>query len=271
MCSGSKVLWLACWFALAAMGAELRVCSDPNNLPFSNDRQQGFENQIANLVAHDLGRTVTYVWWPSSRSNFYQKTIDAHRCDIVIGVPARFGKLQATNPYYRSTYVFVSRRDRGLHIQSLNDPELRRLRIGVHVVSDDSSNLPPAQALANRGLFANMVTFNMYSDYSKPNPPAALIDAVANKQVDLGIAWGPLAGYFAKHSAVPLELEPVTPMVDRPFLPFTYEISMGVRLEDKALLKSLNAIIVRDHARIHRILENYGVPLLDWGAQAAKR
>lgn len=252
-------------FVIACSAADLRVCADPNNLPFSNQQGQGFENEIARLVARDMGQTPAYTWWPD-RGNFLKMTILARRCDVVMGMPARSGVLATTAPYYRSTYVFIARRARNLHISSLNDPALRRLKIAVHVVSDDSSNLPPAQALANRGMFANVVTFSLYGDYSKPNPPAALIEAVANQKVDLGIAWGPLAGYFARRSRVPLELTPVSPIVDRPFLPFTYEIAMGVRKDDAALLKRLNSILASERGAIRRILERYGVPLLDWNS-----
>lgn len=266
MCSGYRLLSIAAVSVLAsgvAWAAELRVCADPNNLPFSNRQQQGFDNQIASLAAKELGRTVSYVWAPERGESFVRKTLLARRCDVLMGIPSNYREAAPTEPYYRSTYVFVSKQARHLKIRSLNDPALRRLRIGVHVISDDASNLPPAQALANRGMYRNVAAYSMYGDASKPNPPAALIRAVARGDIDLAIAWGPLAGYFATRSATALDLAPVAPAVDRPFLPFTYSISMGVRPEDKQLLSALNGVIQRRSREIHEILRHYGVPMLD--------
>lgn len=270
MCSVYR-LWLALALALPAglFGSALRVCADPNNLPFSNNREQGFDNKIAQLAARDLGKTAAFVWVPERGDSFVQKNLLAHKCDLVMGMPSGFAEAATTEPYYRSTYVFVWRRDRNLNIQSLNDPALRRLRIGVHVVSDEASNLPPAQALANRGMFRNMVAYSIYGDTSTPNPPAALMRAVETGKVDLAIAWGPLAGYFSKRSSAPMEIVPVAPMVDRPFLPFTFSVSMGVRPQDKQLLASLNRIIARRGHEIESILRQYGVPLLGDGLEAS--
>lgn len=245
------------------------MCADPNNLPFSNEKQQGFDNQIVKLVAADLGRTVVYTWAPERGESFVRKTLLAKRCDVLLGIPSIFREALPTEPYYRSTYVFLWRRDHNPQVHSLNDAVLRKLRIGVHVISDDASNLPPAQALANRGLFRNMVTFSMYGDLSKPNPPAALIDAVERGDVDLAIAWGPFAGYFAQHSPVPLSMLPVSPEVDRPFLPFTFSISLGVRPGDTALLDALNKALEHRKGEIHEILRSYGVPMLDASYRAA--
>lgn len=273
MCSGSNVARLAV-MALAAgclTAGELRVCADPNNLPFSNQRQEGFDNKIAALVAHDLGKTVSFVWARERGQSFVRKNLLAKKCDLLMGIPSSFGEAAPSGPYYRSTYVFVSRRDKHVNVRSLNDPRLRTMRIGVHVVSDDGANLPPAQALANRGMFHNIVAYSIYGDMSRPNPPAALIDAVDRGDVDLGIAWGPLAGYFARHAPRPLDLEPVSPQVDRPYLPFTFSISMGVRPGDTELLAQLNRIIARRKREIDALLQSYGVPNLDAGVYAANR
>jgi quinoprotein dehydrogenase-associated probable ABC transporter substrate-binding protein len=245
--------------------AELRVCADPNNLPFSNQLEEGFENELAQLVARDLGRTVTYTWWPQRRG-FIRHTLRADRCDVVMGIPAAFELAQPTRPYYRSTYVFVTRRDRGLDIRSLDDPLLKRLRIGLHVIGDDYTNVPPAQALANRGIVANVAGYSIYGDYSQPNPPAALIKAVADGEIDVAIAWGPLAGYFAKQSSVPLSIAPVRPQMDAPGLAFVFDIAMGVRRQDQGLCEALDQFIARRQPAIRNLLERYGVPLTDRGA-----
>ena len=242
--------------------APLRVCADPNNLPFSNDRREGFENKIADIVAHDLRRPVAYFWLPQRRG-FVRNTLSANRCDVVIGVPAQFEPLRSTAPYYRSTYVFVARRDRRLHLRSFDDPRLKTLTIGVQVTGDDYSNPPAAQALASRQIVQNVRGYTVYGDYSKPNPPRGLIDAVANGAVDVAVAWGPLAGYFAKHERVPLEVTPVSPQADSRLVRFVYDISMGVRRDDAALAHALDEAIARRRDEIRRVLVDYGVPIVD--------
>jgi mxaJ protein len=240
----------------------LRVCSDPNNLPFSNSRREGFENTIADLVARDLGRTVRYFWLPQRRG-FIHNTLGANACDVVIGVPASFEPVRRTKPYYRSTYVFVTRRDRGLHLSSFDDPRLRRLRIGIQLTGDDYANPPAAQALAARRLVDNIRGYTVYGDYSRANPARNVIDAVAERQVDIAIAWGPLAGYFATREPAPLDVTPVAPQADRPLVRFVFDIAMGIRNDDRALAESLNAIIDRRRAEIRQVLTSYGVPLLE--------
>jgi len=243
---------------------ELRVCADPNNLPYSNDRHEGFENKLAELIARELGATLSYTWWPQRRG-FIRNTLREQKCDLVMGVPTSYELVLTTRPYYRSTYVFVYRKDRGYQIRSLDDPILRELKIGVHIIGDDYNNSPPAHALGRRQIVKNVVGYSVYGDYSEPNPPARLIEAVARGDVDVAIAWGPIAGYFAKQESVPLELVPVSPSIDLPFLPFVYDISMGVRREDEAFKEELEAILVRRQAEIREILESYGVPLVGVG------
>jgi len=243
---------------------ELRVCADPNNLPYSNDRHEGFENKIAELIARELGATLSYTWWPQRRG-FIRNTLRDRKCDLVMGVPTSYELVLATRPYYRSTYVFVYRKDREYQIRSLDDPILRELKIGVHIIGDDYNNSPPAHALGKRQIVKNVVGYSVYGDYSEPNPPARLIEAVARGDVDVAIAWGPIAGYFAQKESVPLELVPVSPSIDLPFLPFVYDISLGVRREDEAFKEELEAILVRKQAEIRQILESYGVPLVGVG------
>jgi mxaJ protein len=239
----------------------LRVCADPNNLPFSNERGQGFENKIAALAARDMRRPLTYVWMPQRRG-FIRNTLRANRCDVVVGVPTQLDALRTTHSYYRSVYMFVSRRDRQLHVRSFDDPRLTKLRIGIQITGDDYANPPAAQALASRRIIDNVRGYTVYGDYSRPNPPRGLIDAVADGRVDVAVAWGPLAGYFAQREAVPLELVPVSQADETPLVRFAFDISMGVRREDAALAEALNAIIARRQHEIRRILLSYGVPLV---------
>jgi mxaJ protein len=251
--------------ALPLMAAEpLRVCSDPNNLPFSNERQEGFENRIAQLIARDLGRPVSYYWW-AQRRGFARNTLNAGKCDVIMGVPSSFEMALTTRPYYRSGYVFVTRRDRRLRIDSLDDPRLKQLKIGVQIIGDDYANSPPAHALANRGIVRNVVGYSVYGDYRKDSPPRRIVDAVAKGEVDLSAVWGPTAGYFAKQSRVPLAVTTFTPEIDLPFLPFVFDISMAVRRADPQLRDRLNAIIEKRQGEIDRILREYAVPLWEEG------
>ena len=246
----------------AAIVPALRVCADPNNLPFSNARLEGFENRIATMLATDLGARVEYTWW-AARRGFLRNTLNARKCDVVIGLPTSMEMALVTQPYYRSSYVFVTRRDRGLHIHSFDDPQLKRLRIGVPMVSDDGANAPPAHALARRGLVANLVQYSVYGDYRQDTPPAALVKAVADRSIDVAAAWGPLAGYFASRQATPLDLTPVEPQVDTPFLPFVFDISMAVRRDDRARRDAIDAFLTRNRRRIDAVLAEFRVPRLD--------
>jgi mxaJ protein len=243
----------------ASPDRELRVCSDPNNLPFSNERREGFENRIAELVARDLNAKLSYDWW-AQRRGFVRNTLNAKECDLLIGVPSSFERTRTTIPYYRSTYVFVTRRDRHLRIASFDDPALKRLTIGVQMIGADFVNTPPAHALSRRHIIQNVRGYSVYGDYRQPNPPARIIDAVARGEVDVAIAWGPLAGYFAERERVPLDITPVSPQIDLPFLPFVYDISMGVRRGDDSLREELNGVITRRKSEIDRILDQFGIP-----------
>lgn len=180
---------------LAANQPILRVCADPNNLPFSNQQQQGFENKLAQMLAAQLGAKLEYTWW-SERQSFLKNSLEAGRCDLVMGLPASLPSVATSKPYYQSTYVFVSRHDRNLHVMSLDDSRLSKWRVGVHVVGNDYA--PPAAALARRGITGNVIGFSLFGANGTTNPARKLIDAVANGQIDVAIVWGPFAGYFAK-------------------------------------------------------------------------
>jgi mxaJ protein len=254
---GVMALPLGALSALSAPSA-LKVCSDPNNLPFSNERGEGFENRIAELIAREMGRTVEYTWW-AQRRGFVRNTLSAKSCDVIIGVPAGYDPVLTTAPYYRSTYTFVSRADRALGIRSFDDPRLKTMRVGVPVVGDDYAATPPAEALLRRGIVRNVVRFSVYGDYREPNPPARLIDAVRRGDIDVAIAWGPLAGYFARGAR--LDVVPIQPESE-PEVRLAFSIAMGVRRGDKALRDSLDAILARRRAAIDGILDDFGVPRL---------
>jgi mxaJ protein len=236
----------------------LRVAADPNNLPFSNQHGEGFENKIAELIARDLGCKLEYRWH-AQRRGFFRETLKSGAADLVVGVPAHFDMALSTAPYYRSTYVFVTRKDRNLHIASLDDPQLRKLKIGVQLIGSDGVDTPPAHALAARGIVDNVVGFTLYGDYTGENPPARIVDAVANGDVDVAIAWGPLAGFFANRSTIPLELIPITPDKDGP-LRFAFDVSLGVRKDDGNLRDQLDKFLTDHREEIDRILDDYNVP-----------
>ena len=258
-CRNALAVAVLALLAGAAPVRELRVCADPNNLPFTNREGQGFENRIAQLVARDLHARLTYTWW-AQRRGFFRNTLNASLCDVVMGVPSDFELARPTAPYYRSSYVFVTRRDRALRITSLDDSLLRRLRIGVQLIGNDYMNTPPAHALSRRGIVSNVVGYTVYGDYSKPNPPARIIDAVARGEIDVAIVWGPLGGYFASRESAPLSITPVTPEMEPPGIPLAYSISMGVRKGADTLRRELDQVILRRQPEIDRILDAYGVP-----------
>ena len=245
-----------------AAAAPLRVCADPNNLPFSNAAGEGFENRLAALLADELGTRVTYTWW-AQRRGFARNTLGAGACDLIVGVPIGWDPVLATRPYYRSTYVFVWKRERGLDVRSLDDPRLRRLRVGVQLVGDNGVNTPPAHALAARGIVDNVRGYSVYGDYETPNPSAAILEAVVRGDVDVAIVWGPLAGYFANRLGAPLEWAPVMPMAEPPALRFTFAIAAGVRKTDAALRDRVQAALDRRAADVAAILDAYAVPRVE--------
>lgn len=262
MALAGALIALAPLLAGARRSPALRICSDPNNLPFSDSAGRGFENRIAELLARDLGERVEYTWW-AERRGFIRNTLRAGKCDVIMGIPAGTGGVLTTRPYYRSSYAFVYPRSRGWHIRSFSDTALRHLRIGVHLIGDDFNSLPPAAALARRGLASQVVGYSIYGNYAQPNPPARLIDAVARGDIDIAAAWGPLAGYFASREPVPLEVVPVLPdPADGPAVRFVYSIAIGVRPADSTLHSRLQAALTRHRAAIHQILRSYGVPLV---------
>jgi mxaJ protein len=246
---------------------DLRVCADPNNLPFSNEAGEGLENKIVALIAEELGAELRYTWW-AQRRGFLRNTLKAEACDLVPGLPANLEGVRTTAPYYRSTYVFVTRTD-GPEVASYNDPVLREKKIGVHLVGDDGSNTPPAHALARRGVIDNVRGYMVYGDYGEPNPPARILTSLAQGEIDVAIVWGPLGGYFATRQAVPLKVTPVRPSFDGPQLPMVFDISMAVRKEDDALRQEVDAALTRRRTDVDAILAAYGVPRIDGAVKRA--
>jgi mxaJ protein len=261
--------FVLCFFAFVSLAAAaprvLRVAADPNNLPFSNERREGFENKIVELVAHELGATVEYTWW-AQRRGFFRNTLKSGQCDLVAGVPRGFEMALTTEPYYRSTYVLVTRRELAPPLASLDDPRLRSLRIGVQMIGDDFANTPPEQALSRRGIVANVRGYTLYGDYAKPNPPARILDALLAREIDVACVWGPLAGFFVREHPRALALTPLPPNDPATDLPFAYAIAMGVRRSNRALRDEIQAVLDRKRGEIDAILASYNVPRADVAA-----
>ena len=235
---------------------ELRVCADPDNLPFSNQRLEGFENKIAALISKDLGATLTYYWWPHQRG-LVRNTLRSEKCDVLIGIPKGFDPVLWTKPYYRTAYVVAYPKSKGFTIRSLDDALLKQVKIGVYL------NTPPYDALGERGIMDNVVGYSLFYDYGgadQTRRPGRLIEDLFAGAIDVAVVWGPIAGYFGKKSNVPaLEL---VPLQNNGPIPMTFEISMGVRRGDKELKTRLEEAIDRRQAEITKVLEDYGVPLL---------
>jgi len=239
--------------AVPAYGASvLRVCADPDNLPFSSQKEDGLENGVAKLLADDLGMSVQFVWW-AQKKNFIDKSLNAGACDALMGVPAAMGvpeakdSLGVTRPYYTSTYAWLERRDSTNPISSLYDERLKSMKVGVAIVDD--SYAPPGQVLAQNGLAANLRGFNV-------TDPKELIRALEHGDIDLALAWGPVAVYFAPPS---LNVVPVTPS-RAGMLPFVYAIAVGVRRGDEQLRTRLDKAIVDQCSAIEALLDEYKIP-----------
>jgi mxaJ protein len=239
----------------------LTACADPNNLPFSNRAGQGFENKLAALIASDLHAKLHYIWW-AQRRGYVRNTLNERKCDFWPGIASNVEMVATSRPYYRSTYEFVTRQAANLNGLSLDDPRLKSLKIGVQMVGNDASNTPPAHALVRRGIIGNVRGYMLYGNYAQPNPPAEIVRAVGRGDVDVALVWGPLAGYFAAQSQVPLRLEPVTPWFADQQWPMQFDISVGVQKDNQKLLKDIDRVLARRSGDIRRLLGAYHIPVV---------
>ena len=232
----------------------LRVCADPANMPFSNTAGEGFENKIAELIAGKLGLPVEYTWFPQA-TGFVRMTLGSNRCDVIIGFAQGDELVQNTNHYYRSAYVFVTKADGPLAgVTTLSDPLLKDKRIGV------IAGTPPATTLARNGLIGKAKGYSLMVDRRFEAPTEQMIADIASGAIDGGLLWGPIGGYYAKRSEVPLK---VVALPKEPGSRMTYRITMGVRFHDQEWKRQLNRLIRDNQAEINAILAEYGVPLLD--------
>jgi quinoprotein dehydrogenase-associated probable ABC transporter substrate-binding protein len=232
-----------------------RVCADPRDLPFSNKEGQGFENKIAELLAQKLGKSVAYAYYPNS-TGFIRNTLNAHRCDVVMDMPQGDDFVQVTNPYYRASYALVTKKGGDLEsVATLEDERLKGKRIGI------VAGTPPATNLAVNGLLANVKSYPLVIDTRADAPTADMIKDLEDGVIDVGVLWGPIAGNFAKNAKTPLQ---VTPLVNEKTGPkMVYRMGLGVRHSDQEWKRTLNRLIAENQVEIDKILDGYGVPLLD--------
>lgn len=232
-----------------------RACADPRDLPFSNKAGEGFENKIAELFARKLGKSVAYTFYPDA-TGFIRNTLNAHRCDVVLGIAQGDDMVQPTSPYYRTSYVAAYRKDGPLKdLVALNDPRLKMARIGV------IAGTPPATILATYGLLGRIKSYALVVDTRYDSPAHQMMDDLDRGDIDIALLWGPLAGYYATKAKNP---PAVVPLVKEPGrLPMVFRIVMGVRHSDQNWKRTLNKLIDDNQSEIQEILRSYGVPLLD--------
>jgi quinoprotein dehydrogenase-associated probable ABC transporter substrate-binding protein len=232
----------------------LRVCADPHNLPFSDQAGAGFENKIAELLADELGVELAYTWYPQS-VGFVRNTLGARVCDVVIGITSTSELMQNTNPYYRSSYVLLQRADANTKVESLHDPALKDLRIGA------VARTPPVDLLARQRLLKNLRPYQLVVDTRFESPARQMVEDLAAGEIDVGVLWGPIGGYWAKQQSVPIEVIPLTDEDAAARLDF--RITMGLRRDEPEWKQILNDFIGAHQDQIQTILLDYGVPLLD--------
>jgi len=232
-----------------------RACADPRNLPFSNEAGEGFENKIAELLARKLGKTLAYTFYPGA-TGFIRNTLNAHRCDVVLGIAQGDDIVQPTNPYYRTSYVAAYRKGGPLEgIDSLSDPRLKTARIGI------IAGTPPANFLAANGLLGQIKSYQLVVDTRFDSPAREMMDDLDRGDIDVALLWGPIAGYYALKAKTPIAVAPLLKEQNGPRM--VYRIVMGVRHSDQNWKRSLNKLISENQAEINSILLSYGVPLLD--------
>jgi len=233
----------------------LRVCADPRNLPFSNEQGEGFENKLAALFAEKLQKKLDYMYFPQA-TGFVRVTLGAHRCDVIMGFPQGDDLVQGTNPYYRTSYALISRQGSGLEdVTALEDARLKGKHIGV------VAGTPPGTNMAANGLMANAKPYPLMIDTRVDSSAEAMVNDLSKGEIDAGVLWGPMAGFYAKKANPPLH---VTPLVQEKTGPqLVYRIGMGVRRADQNWKRLLNRLIQENQPEINKILLDYGVPLLD--------
>ncbi|HEY8119641.1 MAG TPA: substrate-binding domain-containing protein [Methylophilaceae bacterium] len=231
---------------------EFKVCSDGDNMPFSDSKQEGFENKIAELIAKDLGKKVSYQFW-IDRFGYIRNTLNAHRCDVLMGTVTDNDMVLTSKPYYRSGYVFVYRKDSGYNITDWDSPDLHKATIGV------VGQTPPTRPLSDKGLLGNSRPYRIMRDLNLP--PSYMIDDLVKGDIDVAILWGPIGGYYAKQAKIPLVVVPA-PEYETTNVhgKENWNISIGVRKKDKERMAMIQEVLDRRKDDILKILDEYGIP-----------
>ncbi len=233
----------------------LRVCADPRNMPFSNEKGEGFENKLAELFAAKLQKKLDYVFLPQA-TGFVRMTLGAHRCDVIMGFPQGDDIAQGTNPYYRTSYALVSKRGSGLEdVATLEDARLKDKHIGI------VAGTPPATNMAVNGLMVNAKPYPLVIDTRVDSSAIAMIKDLTAGNIDAAVLWGPMAGFYAKAADPPLHVTPLVKETTGPRM--VYRIGMGVRAADQNWKRLLNRLIQENQPAINKVLLDFGVPLLD--------
>ena len=232
-----------------------RACGDPRNMPFSNDKGEGFENKLAELFAAKLGKKLSYTYFPQA-TGFVRMTLGSYRCDVIIGFPQGDDQAQVTIPYYRTTYALVTKRGSGLEdVVTIDDARLKDKRIGV------VARTPPSTNMAMNGLLARAKSYPLFVDTRADSSAQAMMDDLARGEIDCGILWGPLAGYYAGQADPPLVVVPLLKEKTGPQM--TFRIGMGVRPSDQEWKRTLSRLIKENQAEINKLLISYNIPILD--------
>src|SRR4051812_35962711 len=233
----------------------LRVCADPRNLPFSNEKGEGFENKLAELFADKLQKKLDYMYFPQA-TGFVRMTLGAHRCDVIMGFPQGDELVQGTNPYYRTAYALVAKPGSGLDdVTTLEDPRLKGKHIGI------VAGTPPATNMAANGLMVNAKPYPLMIDTRFDSSAEAMIGDLASGTIDAGILGGRVGVFYARRPNPPLHITPLVKETTGPRL--TFRIGMGVRPADQNWKRLLNRLIQENQPAINEILLGFGVPLLD--------
>lgn len=233
----------------------LRVCADPNNLPFTNEKMEGFENRLADFLAAKLGKSVSYSYFPMV-TGFVRKTLGEFKCDVILGYPQGDELVQNTNAYYRTTYALIYKPGIGLDgVDTLTDPRLKDKRVGI------IAGTPPGSIMARNGLMAKAKPYPLMVDTRHESSTQSMIADLKSGEIDVAVLWGPIAGYFVKKSSEPLVLVPL--LKEKKSTHMVFRITMGVRATDQEWKRTLNTMLRDNQKQINAILLEFGVPLLD--------
>jgi len=263
------IFYLIFFFSIAYSGQQvtgevgvktiLRICADPNNLPYSSQNNEGYENKIADLFAKKLGNIpVTYSWYPMT-SGFVRRTLNAKTCDLIVTFPAIHEFVQNSNPFYNSSYVLMSLEEKNIDVQTLSDHEIKEKKYKIGIIHAT----PPSSYVAKYKLFEQVKFYRQAADPRRQKPWRDMTNDLVDGKIDIAIIWGPYAGYEAKKAKKPIKIFPLTKEEKISRGKMVYRFTMGIRKNEPEWEKTVNNLIKENQEEINKILRGYGVPLLD--------